>query len=78
MLSWAEHENFFITSGPDQPAYSSSIISIFTWGIVIAKDATFLHADNEDSDQTVRMRRLIWVSVGSKCQTVGFLTLWLI
>ena len=29
----------------------------------IAKDAKFLHADNEDSDQTVRMRRLIWVFV---------------
>ena len=25
----------------------------------IAKDAKFLHADNEDSDQTARMRRLI-------------------
>ena len=27
----------------------------------IAKYAKFLHADNEDSDQTARMRRLIWV-----------------
>ena len=26
---------------------------------LIAKDARFLHADNEDSDQTARMRRLI-------------------
>ena len=25
----------------------------------IVKDAKFLHADNEDSDQTARMRRLI-------------------
>ena len=25
----------------------------------IAKDAKYIHADNEDSDQTVRMRRLI-------------------
>ena len=30
----------------------------------IALDAKFLHADNEDSDQTARMRRLIWVFVG--------------
>ena len=30
----------------------------------IAKDAKFLHADSEDSDQTVRMRSLIWVFVG--------------
>ena len=27
----------------------------------IAKDRKFLHADNEDSDQTTWMRRLIWV-----------------
>ena len=30
----------------------------------IAKDAKFLHADNEDYDLTVRIRRLIWVFVG--------------
>ena len=30
----------------------------------MAKDARFIHADNEDSDQTARMRRLIWVFVG--------------
>ena len=29
----------------------------------IAKDAMFLRADNEDSDKTVRMRRLTWVFV---------------
>ena len=28
----------------------------------ISKDAQFLHTDNEDSDQTVRMRRLICLS----------------
>ena len=27
----------------------------------IAKDRKFLHADNQDSDQTARMRKLIWV-----------------
>ena len=30
----------------------------------IAKDPSFLHADNEDSDQTGRMPRLIWVFAG--------------
>ena len=44
----------------------------------IAKDAKFLHADNEDSNQTARMRRLIWVFVGRMCQkgrSKSFLTL---
>ena len=31
----------------------------------IAKDAKFLHVDNEDSDQTVQMCRLIWVFGGN-------------
>ena len=44
----------------------------------IAKDAKFLHADNEDSDQTARMRRLIWVFVGRTCQKVPLLALKLI
>ena len=30
----------------------------------VAKDPSFLHADSEDSDQTGRMPRLIWVSAG--------------
>ena len=41
----------------------------------IAKDAKFLHWDNEDSDQTARMRILIWVFVGCTCQTVRSLTM---
>ena len=40
----------------------------------IAKDAKFLHADNEVSNQTARMRRLIRVFVGCTCQKVRFLT----
>ena len=36
---------------------------------LIAKDAKFLHADNEDSNQTARMRSLIWVFVG--CTSEG-------
>ena len=42
----------------------------------LAKGAKFLYADNEDSDQTAQMRRLIWVFVGRICQTVLFLALW--
>ena len=38
----------------------------------LPKDAKFLHVDNKDSDQTVWMRRLIWVFVGSTCQRVHF------
>ena len=30
----------------------------------VAEDPSFLHADNEDSDQTGRMPRLIWVFAG--------------
>ena len=30
----------------------------------VAKDASFLHADSEDSDQTGQMPRLIWVFAG--------------
>ena len=32
----------------------------------VAKDPSFLHADSEDSDQTGRMPRLIWVSLGAQ------------
>ena len=39
------------------------------------KDAKFLHADNEDSDQTAQMRRLIWIFVGRTRQEISFLTL---
>ena len=40
----------------------------------IAKDAKFIHADKEESDQTVRMRRLIWVFDGRTCHMAHFLT----
>ena len=32
--------------------------------LLIAKDRIYLHADSEDSDQTGRMPRLIWVFIG--------------
>ena len=38
----------------------------------------FLHADSEDSDQTVRMSRLIGVFAGCRGLFVGFVERWLI
>ena len=38
----------------------------------VAKDPCFLHADNEDSDQTGRMPTLIWVFAGRTGHFVGF------
>ena len=37
----------------------------------VAKDSRFLHADSEDSDQTGRMPRLIWVFAGRTDNFVG-------
>ena len=38
----------------------------------VAKDTSSLHADSEDSDQTGRMPRLIWVFAGRTCHFVCF------
>ena len=38
----------------------------------VAKDPSFLHAVSEDSDQTRRMPRLIWIFAGRTCHFVGF------
>ena len=38
----------------------------------VAKDPSFPHADSENSDQTGRMPRLIWVFAGRTCHFVGF------
>ena len=42
------------------PGWSESLLCA-QW---VAKDPRFLHADSEDSDQTGRMPRLIWVFAG--------------
>ena len=44
----------------------------------VAKGPMFLHADSEDSDQTGRMPRLIWVFAGRTRHFVGFVMRWLI
>ena len=38
----------------------------------VAKGPSFLYADSEDSDQTGRMPRLIWVFAGRTCDCIGF------
>ena len=38
----------------------------------VTKDPRFLHADSEDSDQTVRMSRLIWVIAGRTATVLVF------
>ena len=50
------------------PVWSESLLCT-QW---VAKDPNFLHADSEDSDQTGRMPRLIWVFAGRTCHFVGF------
>ena len=44
----------------------------------IAKDPRYIHADGEDSDQTGRMLRLIWVFTGRIYHFIGFVMLRLI
>ena len=51
-----------------RPVWSESSLST-QW---VAKDPSFLHADSEDSDQTGRMPRLLWVFAGRTCHFVGF------
>ena len=36
------------------------------------KDAKYSHPGNEGSDQTMRMRRLIWIFLGRTCEKVRF------
>ena len=62
-----------LSKDSDQPMQSHSLIRIFTRAFWIAKDAKFLHADNDDSEQTARIRGLIRIFVGRTCQKVIFL-----
>ena len=50
--------------------------SVFAVRSLVATDPSFLHANSEDSDQTGRMPRLIWVFAGRKCHFVGFAIRW--
>ena len=51
-----------------RPVWSESSLCTLS----VAKDPSYLHADSEDSDQTGRMPRLIWVFAGRTCHFVGF------
>ena len=50
-------KTFLWTCAPSEDSDSRRVIRFFTKRILnLAKDAKFLHADNEDSDQNARMR----------------------
>ena len=56
-----------------RPAWSESSL----WAHWVAKDPSFLHADSEDSDQTGRIPRQIWV-FAARTHFIGFVMSWLI
>ena len=56
-----------------RPAWSESSLSV--WRNLGSLATHWVH--NEDSDQTVRMPRLIWVFAGRTYHFVGFVVLWL-
>ena len=59
----------------DQLGHLPSLIRVSLCAQWVAKDPSFLHADSENSDQTVRMPRLIWVFVGRTCHFVCFVSI---
>ena len=84
--SWQNQQNDCAPSeDSDQPGHPPSLISLrcalngtllcAQW---VVKDPSFLHADSQDSDQTGRMPRLIWVFAGCTYHFVGFVMRWLI
>ena len=58
----------------DQPAHLRSFNGIFIGRFLDNLDAWNLHTYNGDSLQTVRMRRVICVFVGRRCQEINLLT----
>ena len=62
----------------DQPVHPPSLItesSLSAWRNIGSSATNWVHC--EDSDQTERMPRLIWVFVGHKSHLVGFVMRWL-
>ena len=57
-----------------RPVWSESSL----WAQWVAKDPSCLHADSEDSDQTGRMPRSIWIFTERTCHFVSFVMRWLI
>ena len=56
-----------------RPVWSEALMGA-QW---VAKDQSIPHVDNEDSDQTGRVPRLIYVFAGCTCHFVGFVMRWL-
>ena len=52
--------------------------SIITESVMDRQGCNFLHANNKESDQTVKMRRLIWVFVRRTCRNIRVYTLRLV
>ena len=67
-ISWQNQQNGMCAQRRLNPVWSESLLCA-QW---VAKDPRFLNADSEDSDQTGRIPRLIWVFAG---RTVIFLVL---
>ena len=59
----------------EQPGYPPSLIRASLCDLRTAKDLTLLHANSEDSDQSGRIPRLIWVYAGRTCHFDGFIVL---
>ena len=71
--SWQIRQNSYAPSeDSDQPGYPSSLIRVFTCAQWVAKGPMFLNADGEESDQTGRMLKLVWVFAGRTCHFVRF------
>ena len=68
---WSVHPAKTQISLGIHPVWSESLL----WARWVAKDPRFPHADSEDSDQTGRMPRLIWVFAGHTFHFVGFVVL---
>ena len=63
--SWQNQQNDCAPSeDSDQPGHRPVWSESSLCAQWVAKDPSFLHADSEDSDQTGRMPRLIWVFAG--------------
>ena len=73
--SWQNEQNGMCALRRLGSAWASESSLCAQW---VAKDPSILHADSEDSDQTWRMPRLIWVFAGCIHQFLGFVMLWLI
>ena len=76
--SWQNHQTYMCAQRRLRSAWASAQSdrsSLCALGV--AKDPSFLHADSEDSDQSGRIPRLIWVFDGRTCHFVGFVTSWL-